>query len=151
MSARTTDTMFVPVPADTKRLCALRDALEVFGEDGGRVKLIADTGEAITIPPSALAALRTIVDGMAAKQAIALRTYPERLNIGQAATLLNASRGEVTRLIENGELQLVADGPRQRLALQDVLDYRATSRQRRRDAFAELVRISEEAGWYEER
>lgn len=146
MSPRVPDTMFVPASGDKKRLCALRDALDLLGEDVGRVAIIADTGEQIPIPPSALVALRTIVAGMAADDAIALTTYPERLSIGRAATLLNASRAHVTRLIEAGKLELIDDGTPQRLALQDVLDYRARSRQRSREALAELLRISEEAG-----
>jgi excisionase family DNA binding protein len=125
-------------------------AQDLLSHLGAHVRVVAEDGSLFDLPDSAAEALtqalRAAADG---EQTLVVRAADD-LTTSQAAVVLGVSRPTVVRLIEKGTLDAHMVGTHRRLALRDVLEHRAASRERRQAALDDMVRAAEEAGLYDE-
>lgn len=107
-----------------KRLAAL-----VSGPDSyGPVAVRTEQGE-VELPPTARAAVRQLLAGLAVGTAVHLLTGDSELTTQDAADILGLSRTYLVRLVDNGTIPAYMVGTHRRLRASDVLAYKA-----RRDA-----------------
>ena len=109
----------------------------------------AETGETLTLPPSAERALLQVLEEMGRGRAIAVTTVGAELSTQQAADILNVSRPYVAKLVDNGALPAHKVGPQRRLLLSDVLAYKKATYIKQLRAMDELTALSEELGLYD--
>ncbi|GHF53897.1 excisionase family DNA binding protein [Deinococcus metalli] len=103
-------TPFLPTPADTQ---AAHTQLKQLQAQAGQV------------PPRLAALLGDLLGQVAAGKAIHVVTLDAEIGTQQAADLLHVSRPYLVKLIDDGALPHRKVGPRRRLALDDVLAYKA--------------------------
>ncbi len=106
-----------------------------------KLRLVEDTGEteAITVPASALKLFVQILAEMAKGNAVTLIPIHAELTTQEAADLLNVSRPFLVGLIENGDIPFRKVGKHRRLAVTDVLAYKAKSHAARQKDLDELT------------
>jgi excisionase family DNA binding protein len=90
--------------------------------------------------------LRIALEEFAAGHVVAIEPLHDEVSTQEAADLLRVSRPYVVKLIENGEIPCRKVGPRRRLRLEDVLEYREARDMRRHTALRDLSRLSQELG-----
>lgn len=113
-------------------------------------KLLLPNGEEYRLPPSAANVLRDVAKAMMAGRAITIAPSDTMLTTSQAADMLNISRPTLIRLLEDGAIPFQMAGTHRRILLRDVTEYRIKQRARTNEALEELVRISQDAGLYDE-
>ncbi|HVS41321.1 MAG TPA: excisionase family DNA-binding protein [Candidatus Dormibacteraeota bacterium] len=82
-------------------------------------------GSAVAMPQSLHAAVRRLCQHLAAGRAVTLTPHRTTLTPRQAAELLGVSRPHVMKLLHLGDLHSSKVGAHHRLALEEVLRYRA--------------------------
>lgn len=105
---------------------------------------LADSGEELTLPTSALRLFQILLEQMGQGHAVSLVPVETELTTQQAAALLNVSRPYVVKLLEQGEIAFRQVGTHRRLRLQDVLAYKCQQDYRRRRALSALVEQAED-------
>ncbi len=92
---------------------------------GSHPRITTDDGTVLDLPQPVVEALAEFLEAAAdGERAVVLRS-PEDLTTEQAAAVLGVSRPTVIRLVEADELPARLVGTHRRLALGDVLAYRA--------------------------
>lgn len=111
-------------------------------------KLVGPDGYEVTIPASALTALRQVVTAMARGQAVTVVPHDYELTTQEAADLLHVSRPHLIKLLDRGDLphHRTSDDPKahRRVLLSDVMSYKQQRQQRRRSQLAELSQMSQD-------
>ena len=77
-------------------------------------------------------------------ETVTLVPLSRQLTTQEAADLLNVSRPFLIKLIERGDLDCEMVGTHRRIALKDVLAYKAERSEGRREALSEMQRIAED-------
>lgn len=131
-------------PEELADLRLLRTRLDELDAAQAPAALVGPDGERVSLPASAFAALRAVVDGMARGETLTLIPQGTELTTQQAADLLHLSRPYLVRLLDAGEIPHHRVGTHRRVRVEDVLAYRERRDGRRRDALRELTRLSEE-------
>jgi len=93
----------------------------------------------ITIPLKALKLLTTILTNMADGKSIALMPTDAEISTQQAAEILNVSRPHVIKLLEKGDIPYKKVGSHRRILLQDILEYEAKFKKKRRKQLNKLA------------
>ncbi|MEO5679194.1 MAG: helix-turn-helix domain-containing protein [Acidimicrobiales bacterium] len=106
--------------ADRKRLAAA-----VGAPDDGAPMAIRTAGGEIELPPAARAAVRQLLEDLAAGTPVHLVSDDGELTTQQAGELLGISRTYVVRLVDAGKLPGHRVGTHRRLRVADVLAYKA--------------------------
>lgn len=106
-----------------------------------RLRLVEETGdtEVITVPASAVKLFVQILAEMAKGNAVTLIPIHAELTTQEAADLLNVSRPYLVNLIENGEIPFHKVGTHRRIAITDLLAYKAKTHTARMEDLDELV------------
>lgn len=123
---------------ERKRLAAV-----VGSSDRGPITLSTAGGE-VTLPKVASAAVRRLLEELAAGTAVHLIADDAVLTTSEAGELLGISRTYVTRLVDEGKLPAHRVGSHRRLRAADVLAYKARRNGRLAavDAIAEADRAA---------
>jgi len=100
---------------------------------------IQGTEGLITIPLKALKLLTTILTNMADGKSIALMPTDAEISTQQAAEILNVSRPHVIKLLEKGDIPYKKVGSHRRILLQDILEYEAKFKKKRRKQLNKLA------------
>ncbi|WP_165063574.1 helix-turn-helix domain-containing protein [Paludisphaera rhizosphaerae] len=108
-----------------------------------------DTGETMTLPPSAERALLQVLEELGRGRAIAVTPVESELSTQQAADILNVSRPYVAKLVDEGALPARKVGLHRRLLLGDVLTYKKTMFAGQLKSMEELAALTGELGLYD--
>lgn len=139
-----------PLAATEEERSVLREIDHLLSEAQPRAPaLVGRDGATIELPAPAFRALREIVHAMAQGEAVSIVPVQRRLTTQEAADLLNVSRPYLIRLLDQGTIPFEWVGTHRRIALEDLLAYRERRAAARRQARADLVRLSEELGLYD--
>ena len=114
------------------------------------VHFLGPQGETLDIPMSLLQALRVVVADLQQGDAVSIMTLPQALTTQEAAEMLNVSRPYLIKILEEGAMPYTKVGTHRRIRLSDVLAYKAVRHIREREGLAELTRLSQEFGLYDE-
>jgi len=129
---------------------AIKKLQQILSIESPQVKLVASNGEEILIPESVYNLLGQIVRAMASGQAVSIVTHNRELTVHQAADLLNVSRAFIVKLLDEGAIPYIEVGSRRRILFQDLMTYKQQRKVQRRQLLDELIKMTEEAGLYEE-
>ncbi len=138
-----------PVVASEDERAALT-ALErlMTAQPGRAYRFVGPTGESVELPTSVGRILRQAISLLARGESVSLVLLEKDLTTQQAADILNVSRPYLVRLLEAGKIPFTRTGSHRRVRLTDLLEYRRRRDAERREALAELTRLSQEAGLY---
>jgi excisionase family DNA binding protein len=112
------------------------------------VALVGLTDKPLTLPPSARRVLQEALPALARGHAVTIVRFQKDLTTQQAADLLDVSRPYLVRLLDEGTIPSTKTGTHRRVHLDDVLAYRDRRDAERREALAELTRLSQEMELY---
>lgn len=135
----------LPPPEDG----TLEKLADLFRCHPGPVKVSSPDGTGLVLPKEIFDALHSVVEAMAAGQAVVVAPLHQRLTTQQAADLLGISRPTFVKLLESGEIGYEQPGRHRRVRLTDVLDFRQRRSVERRESLDRMVEIAEESGMYE--
>jgi excisionase family DNA binding protein len=116
----------------------------------GGCKLVGPRGEQYLIPEAVFHILARVAEVLARGDAITIVPVGQELTTQQAADILNLSRQYLVRLLDDGQIPFTRTGKHRRLRIEDVLAFKKTRDRDREERLAELTRLSEELGGYEE-
>jgi excisionase family DNA binding protein len=108
--------------------------------------LVSESGERVRIPPSIHEVLTTVVQQMAAGNAISIVPIHHELTTQEAADLLNVSRPHLVKLLSEGEIPFHLAGTHRRVRFDDLMDYRERRSARRSEILGELAREAAKLG-----
>jgi excisionase family DNA binding protein len=131
-------------PAELDRISALRDQIDAMLQGPHKAYLIGPEGRRIELPPSAVEALKVVVDALTRGQSVTLVSQDKELTSQVAADMLYVSRPHLIKLLDQGEIPFHRVGTHRRLRFEDVLAYRDRRDAQRKAALDELARLSEE-------
>lgn len=139
---------FLPNPADQQQLRAIAEGLAQVPEDGPVYLQLPGQTDTLELSPVVAQLLRASVKELLEGHAVTLVPTEQELSTVEAAGLLGVSRPFlISHLLETGDLPYRMVGTHRRLALSDVLAYKAD--QEHRMAMAdELSREAQEMGLY---
>ncbi len=111
-----------------------------------RLRVVGEVGDTatITIPSSAFRLLMRIPSELARGDGVSMMAHHAELTTQQAADILNVSRSYLVKLLERGEMPFRWTGTHRRVRLDDVLDYKRTLDERRRETLDELAELTQE-------
>jgi excisionase family DNA binding protein len=139
--------MLAPNPAELDELTHLNEVIQHIAEepaDEQITQLVAPDGTAVELPASAFAALRAIAEDLASGRTVVVLPHDRLLTTNEAASVLSVSRQFLVRLLDRGDIPFERVGTHRRLAVADVLAYRAGRNSRRTEKLKELTELSEE-------
>jgi len=130
-----------PEGAERRHLARLADLLDTADDDSPPRLAVGD--RELPLPGSAQRVLRLALEEFASGAVVAVEPLRRELSTQEASDLLGVSRPYLVKLLETGVMPYYKVGPRRRVRLEDVLAYRETRMQERRDALRELSRLSQ--------
>lgn len=134
--------------SEQKRVQAFVERLTRDKPRADRCKLVGPKGEALEIPESVFRLLERAAELLARGDAVTLVPVGQALTTQQAANLLNVSRQYLVRLLERGDIPFSKTGTHRRVAVEDLLDYKARRDRARFAALDELAAASQAADGY---
>jgi len=140
-----------PVVARPAERAKLIELAKVLGPaPSGPARLVGPDGVEVALPEPVYHLLERIVEVLSRGLAITLVPVGKLLTTQQAADLLNVSRQYLVRLLDANEIPHSKVGTHRRLKIEDVLAFKMRRDTDRRNKLAELTRLTEEAGGYDE-
>jgi excisionase family DNA binding protein len=100
---------------------------------------IQDTSEIITVPRSAFDLFMSILNNMAAGNAVSVVPSATELTTQEAADMLNVSRPYLVQLLETGKIPFKKTGTHRRVRLSDLQRYRTRLETQRTKSLAKLA------------
>ena len=122
----------------------------------GQVSLVPDLGagaprpEPISLPINIFKSIVRMLAEMGNGNAVAVVPVQAELTTQQAADLLNVSRPHLIKLLKRGDIGHRMVGTHRKLLAREVLAYRDRTDHARRGTLAELARLDEELGLYDD-
>lgn len=149
-AGRLPEGVIAPEPDEAGRIKELVEALEGLPESA-RCRL-SDPEHAITLelPRSLLLVLAEAARRLARGESVAIVHYDQELTTQEAADVLGVSRPYLIRLLEEGKIRYHRVGTHRRIRMGDLMRYKEIRDARRRASLAELVRVSETLGLYDD-
>jgi excisionase family DNA binding protein len=112
-------------------------------------QLISPDGDQIELPASLYAVLSRAAHELSRGRGVAILPVGMELTTQQAAELLNVSRPFLIQMLEHGEVPFHMVGTHRRIRLEDVLAYRRSRSEGRRQALRQLTEEAQELDIYE--
>lgn len=100
----------------------------------------------LIVPAAALHLFQTVLNALAAGNAVTVVPIDAELTTQQAADLLNVSRPYVVKLIETDKLPARLVGTHRRILVKDLLEYRRRDDEQRGHLLDELTAEAQELG-----
>jgi len=110
------------------------------------LQLAVQGEETVPVPREAVELLARILSSMAAGRGVTIMPANAELTTAQAAEILNVSRPHVIKLLDEGKIEYRMVGTHRRIRADSLRQFQRTDGLRRRDAFAELVSLSQDSG-----
>lgn len=142
------DERFITADEDEREELAGLEAL--FDQSEASPQLIQN-GQPVNLPESVVKVLRRVVPLLAEGDAVAIAPIQAELTTQQAADILNVSRPYLIKLLDRDEIPHTLTGSHRRIKLADLLEYKRCRDRQRREALAELTRMSRELGLYDDK
>ena len=114
-----------------------------LSEKGG-LKIAGEDGKDIRIAPAISALVLELLSHVANGDMVTLVPTGAQLTTQQAADLLNVSRPYFSKLLKQNEIPFVKVGTHRRVALEDLLSYKANRDRNRRDALKRMAGLGQE-------
>lgn len=139
-----------PDEIETARLAARTLARVTPGDH--QIAVVDNDGESdpVRVPANVFRSLVRMLVEVGNGNAVAVVPVKAELTTQQAADLLNVSRPHLISLLEKGELPFRNVRTHRRLCAQDVLNFKAKTDLARAEALAELARLDQEMGLYDD-
>lgn len=128
---------------------SLAELSDLLCNHSGPITLSGPEGPDLVLPGEIFEVLNSVVEAMAAGQAVIVAPVHQRLTTQQAADFLGISRPTLIKLLDSGEIRYEQPGRHRRVLLTDVIEYRRHRSSRRRGAIHRMVEIAEKSGMYE--
>ena len=112
-------------------------------ENGG-FKIAGEKGEDIRIAPAISVLMLDLLSHVASGNMVTLVPTGAQLTTQQAADLLNVSRPYLSKLLTQNEIPFIKVGTHRRIALEDLLAYKANRDRNRRDALKRMAELGQE-------
>lgn len=113
--------------------------------------LVGPDGQTVPLPMEAYRVLADVAEAMRNGKAITVAPVDQLLTTQEAADFLGISRPTLIKLLQRGTIpyECPAVGRHRRVRLQDVVDYQAANRTRRRQTLDDLTGQAVSDGLYE--
>jgi len=129
----------------TRALRAVQHGLSVH-QDQEVIPLAVEGEEPVPVPREAVELLARILGSMSAGRGVTIMPANAELTTAQAAQVLNVSRPFLIKLLDKGGIDFRMVGTHRRIRADSLAEYKRADDLRRRDAFAELVALSQDMG-----
>lgn len=124
------------------------DRLVALLERERSASLVGSDHTETAIPESLYRVLLDAVRQLSHGNGVAVLPVAAELTVQQAAELLNVTPAYVVTLLDGGAMPFHKVGEHRRIALRDVLDYKARRDQQSEDALRDLAALGQEHGLY---
>ena len=124
-----------------------RQLARFAGQEGDiqlRVVRDTDANAAVTLPASAFQLLLRILSELANGNAVTVMPHHAELTTQQAADVLNVSRPYLVKLLEEAKIPFRRVGTHRRVRFDDVIAYKRSIDEARRETLDELAALSQE-------
>jgi len=135
-----------PIAASNADREALRN-VEALTQSGRDLRVSAGD-ESIELPEALRLVLEQAAHELVRGNRVSLLPLGRMLTTRQAAEMLNVSRPFLIQLLERGEIPFEMVGTHRRVAIEDVLRYRAQRSEKRREVLRALSEEADELGIY---
>lgn len=129
----------LPTPEEVDSAAGAMTAIENNRNSDGGLQI----GDAV-LDASLVDLISDLLSIFARGDTVTLAPLSRQLTTQEAADILNVSRPHLIKLITQGALDCEMVGTHRRLALVDILEFKAKRSQGRKDALKEMQEISEE-------
>ena len=126
----------------------LKSVVEQIRSDSPEIE-IAETGEKIKIPLSALKFLTKIVEEISKGNPVSILPIAAEMTTQAAADYLGCSRPHLVKLLEDGEIPYTKVGKHRRVKLEDVVEYKKQMKANQKAALIEMMHADEDLGLYD--
>jgi excisionase family DNA binding protein len=135
-----------PIAAPNSDREALRN-VEALAQSGRDLRVSAGD-ESIELPEALRLVLEQAAHELVRGNRVSLLPLGRMLTTRQAAEMLNISRPFLIQVLERGEIPFEMVGTHRRMAIEDVLRYRAQRSEQRREVLRALSEEADELGIY---
>ena len=109
--------------------------------------LLYEDGAKVELSEEVAVAVGEFIDLLGSGSAVTFGRLNTTLTTQEAADLLSISRPTLVRLLNEGRIPFTQPGVHRRVALNDILAFRDQLKTQRRDALAELTRLTNADGF----
>jgi len=124
--------------------------IETFLAAHGHARIIAPDGTSTAIPDEVYGVLQLVAQAMSRGSAVTVAPVSMKLTTSQAADILGVSRPTLVRLLEDGAIPYEQPRRHRLLRLDDVLSYKQSRGDHRREILAEVTRQAVADGLYDD-
>ncbi|MBP6996803.1 MAG: helix-turn-helix domain-containing protein [Phycicoccus sp.] len=142
---------YLPAEADEANVLDFIGALERAGGQvpERRPAIVAADGTRHEIPESMVEVLRQVATALSTGMGVNVAPLNAMLTTQEAADFLGVSRPTLVRILDRGEIPMEKPGRHRYVRLSDLLEYQQRTREARRAALGEMVRLTEAEGLYD--
>jgi excisionase family DNA binding protein len=138
-----------PLVADEDAAPAMQELRQLLSSGNAQpLRIVTAGGRSLEVPAPVDRALRTVVEALAAGDAVTVVPLHQQLTTTQAARLLEISRPTLIGLLERGEIPFSLTGAHRRIRLADALAYRARRLARATAHLDAILAEAQETGGY---
>jgi excisionase family DNA binding protein len=138
-----------PFVADEGAAPAMQELRHLLSSGGAQpLRIVTAGGRSLEVPAPVDRALRSVVDALAAGEAVTVVPLHQQLTTTQAARLLEVSRPTLIGLLERGEIPFSLTGTHRRVRLADALAYRTRRLARATAHLDAILAEAQETGGY---